>query len=187
MIVSGPSGSGKTTFVIQMINNIGIFDEKPQRVVWCYGATPPPFQIGNFKIISKDGLPLEEDLQTLDLVIIDDLMEEGNISQLFTRVAHHKHCFIVYITQNLYSKKSRTININTNYLVLFKNPRDQSQIHHIGRQMFPGKSQFLIDAFKDATSRAFNCLFIDLKQQTPDKIRVRSSPFNKPINIYLPK
>lgn len=187
MIIAGPSGSGKTTFVERLIENDTIFNEKPQRIIWCYGATPPSDKIGNFNILSKEGLLAEDEISTLDLIILDDLMEEGNASKLFTKLAHHRHCFVIYITQNLYSKNSRTSNLNTHYLVLFKNPRDQSQIQVLARQMFPSNTKFLIEAYKDATSDPFNCLFIDLRQTTPDRIRVRSNPFIKPIRVYISK
>ena len=53
MTVAGPSGSGKTSFVKQLIENIDIFNEKPERIIWCYGATPPPPRIGNFSFLSN--------------------------------------------------------------------------------------------------------------------------------------
>ena len=37
-------------------------------------------------------------------------------------------------------KSSRTINLNTNYIILFKNPRDKYQVYLLARQMFPGQS-----------------------------------------------
>ncbi|GFY02552.1 uncharacterized protein TNCV_3504321 [Trichonephila clavipes] len=42
------------------------------------------------------------------------------------------------------------------YLFLFKNPRDKSQIMNIGKQLYPGKSQFFREVYEDATSKPFN-------------------------------
>ena len=39
-------------------------------------------------------------------------------------------------------KFSRTISLNTNYLILFKNPRDNNQISVLARQMYPGNTKF---------------------------------------------
>ena len=42
----------------------------------------------------------------------------------------------------------------------------------------PRKSQFLIEAFQDATKEAHGYLLIDLKPSTEDNIRVNSTPTN---------
>ena len=60
------------------------------------------------------------------------------------------------------------------YMIIFKNPSDATQIATIGRQMYPHDPKFLPDAFKAATSRPHGYLFIDLRQETPEKYRVRS-------------
>jgi hypothetical protein len=43
------------------------------------------------------------------------------------------------------------MNLNTHYLVLFKNPRDANQVATLARQMYPSKSKFVLEAFEDAT------------------------------------
>ena len=74
------------------------------------------------------------------------------------------------------------------YIVVFKNPRDASQIATLARQMYPGKSQFLIDAFVDATAKPFGYLLIDLKPDTEEKYRVRTGIFPGELQfVYLPK
>ena len=45
----------------------------------------------------------------------------------------------------------RTISLNAHYLILFKNPRDASQINHLAKQMYPTKSKFMVEAYRDAT------------------------------------
>ena len=45
-------------------------------------------------------------------------------------------------------KEMRTISLNTHYLIVFKNPRDNQQIATLARQMYPGRSHFLLEAFK---------------------------------------
>ena len=69
----------------------------------------------------------------------------------------------------------RTLSLNTHYIILFKNPRDRLQIATLGRQMYPGKSQFLIESFNDATKNAYGYLMIDLKPTTSEKLRIRTS------------
>ena len=60
---------------------------------------------------------------------------------------------MLYLVQNLFhkNKESRTISLNSQYMVVFKNPRDASQMSHLARQMYPGRVKFVQEAFKDAT------------------------------------
>ena len=87
-----------------------------------------------------------------NLVIIDDLMREASenttVLDVFTKGSHHRNTSIIILTQNLFNKgkHSRTISLNSHYIVLFKNPRDASQISHLARQMYPKNSKFLEEA-----------------------------------------
>ena len=193
MIVAGPSGSGKTVYTRKLVQNTSLIEPPPQRIVWCYGAYQKFFNdLKNVEF--HDGLP---DLNSFDgvqrtLLIIDDLMQETDdrVSQIFTRESHHKNISAVYLTQNIFhkSKQNRTMSLNAHYLVLFKNVRDATQISHLAAQMYPGKSKFLIDAYRDATSAPFTYLFIDLKPDTDDKIRVRSNIFpDQTTYVYVSK
>lgn len=91
--------------------------------------------------------------------------------------------------QNLYAqgKTSRTITLNTNYLVLFKNPRDMCQIMLLGRQMYPGKSKFFLEAFNDATATPHGYLLIDYKTRTPDHLRLRADILSDRTVVYTAK
>src|SRR6478735_3557339 len=193
MIVAGPSGSGKTVYTRKLVENTSLIDPPPQRIVWCYGAYQKFFNdLKNVEF--HDGLP---DINSFDgvqrtLLIIDDLMHapDDRVSQIFTRESHHKNISAVYLTQNIFhkSKQNRTMSLNAHYLVLFKNVRDATQISHLAAQMYPGKSKFLVDAYRDATSALFTYLFIDLKPDTDDKIRVRSNIFpDQTTYVYVSK
>lgn len=126
------------------------------------------------------------------LLILDDLMGQCDIKveKIFTKLSHHNNISIVYLTQNLFygTKQQRTISLNAHYLVLFKNPRDSSQITYLARQMFPGKSRHLVEAYKDATRLPYTYLLIDLKPETDDSHRLRSNIFPDETNfVYVPK
>ena len=62
---------------------------------------------------------------------------------------------VMFLTQNIFHKKAKTMTLNAHYLVLFKNPRDASQLTYLARQMYPSKPKFMIDAFADATSEPY--------------------------------
>ena len=58
---------------------------------------------------------------------------------------------VIYLVQNLFpkGKESRTISINAQYMVLFKNPRDNTQVVNLAKQMYPGRVKYMQDAFRD--------------------------------------
>lgn len=182
-VISGPSSSGKTYFVRNLITHAKVlFKHKINRFLWFYGIVPPA---GVKNVILHKGLTdnWSDKIKPYDFVVIDDLfMEGGNneVTNAFTRLANHKPCTLVYITQNLFQKSqdSRTRSLNTHYLVMMKNPRDKTQISSLARQMYPGSSGFLLDAFNDVTSKKpFSYLLMDFRQQTPENLRVRTGIF----------
>ena len=193
-IVAGPSGSGKTVFTTRLIENArDMIEPAPDRVLWCYGVFQSFFNETK-NVEFHEGLP---NLDVFDgkqrvLLILDDLMHETDdrVSQIFTRVSHHKNLSVLYLTQNLFygSKQNRTISLNSHYVVLFKNARDATQISHLAGQMYPGKSKFMIEAYRDATSNPFSYLLVDLKPDTEDRLRLRSNIFpGETPYVYLPK
>ena len=64
-----------------------------------------------------------------NLIILDDLMNEVSkspkVTQLFTR-GHHDNLLVIYLTQNLFHKNQRALSLNSDYMVIFKNPRENS-------------------------------------------------------------
>ena len=66
------------------------------------------------------------------------------------------------------------MSLNCHYLVLFKSPRDSSQVNHLAKQMFPGHVKYMQEAVQDATKRHYGYLLCDLKRETPSDFRLRS-------------
>ena len=104
----------------------------------------------------------------------------------FLICSHHCYRSILVLTQNIFNKgkHSRTMSLNSHYIVLFKNPRDATQISFLARQMYPKNSKFLEEAYFDATNEPFGYLFIDLKQATPNDNRVQSNIFSKKNHFF---
>ena len=109
---------------------------------------------------------------------MDDLMTstDDRLVDIFKEISHHKNMSVVYLTQNLFNKnkQTRTLSLNSHYIVLFKNARGATQVANLAHQMYPGKNAFMIEAFKNATSAPYGYLLIDLKQETDDKLRLRT-------------
>lgn len=182
-IISGPTQCGKTHFTISLLENRSVLiDPEPTKIIWCYGEDQDKiWNLPSEVILSKGLEGLQEvDRNETNLVILDDLMNEVGMSQevaeLFTKGSHHRNLSVILIVQNLFNqaKTMRTISLNAHYMNLFKNPRDAGQIRSLASQLFPGKLGYLVDAYKQATSRPHGYLLLDLKQSTPDHLRLLS-------------
>ena len=65
-------------------------------------------------------------------------------------------------------KGSRSISLNSHYMVLFKNPRDKLQIFTLAKQMYPRQMDFFLNQLEEAVKRPFGYLLIDQKTTTQD-------------------
>ena len=76
---------------------------------------------------------------------------DDRVVDIFTTISHHRNLAVVYFTKTLLykNKQIRTLKLNTHYIVLFKHARDATQVANLARQMYPGKSTFMIEAFKN--------------------------------------
>ena len=193
--VAGPTSSGKTQFVFRFIKHTTqMIDPPPEHIVYCYGEFQPIFtELPQIEF--QEGLP---DVNRFDgrhrfLLILDDMMNEAdqNVSNLFTKLSHHRNVSVIFITQNLFHRNRfvRTMNLNTHYIVLFKNPRDVGQVMTLARQMYPGKSKFIVEAYRDATKEPYGYLLIDLKPETDENYRIRANifPDDERQYVYVPR
>jgi len=182
-IVAGPTSCGKTRFVFRLVDNaIQMIDPPPSKIVYCYGEYQQLFC--NYpQVVFHRGLPDSNDFDGSEptLLVIDDLMHETNetVVDLFTKGSHHRNVSVMYLAQNLFPKNkfARTISLNAHYMVLFKNPRDASQFANLARQMYPKKSQFAVEAYKDATREPYSYLLVDLRPEQDDDLRLRTNVF----------
>lgn len=194
-LVAGSSGSGKTFFVQKMIESKkDMIHPTPERIVWAYSIWQPIFDtMPGVEFV--EGLPEADifDPRTNNLLVIDDLQGEENksVCKWFTKVSHHKNVSVFYLVQNLFdkSKEHRTISLNSHYMVLFKNPRDASQITHLAQQMYPTNVRFMQESYRDATAtKAHSYLLVDAKQNTDPEYRLRTTIFPGEIeHVYLPR
>ena len=113
--------------------------------------------------------------------MFDDQMigasKDKRIVNLFTRGSYHRNLCVIYIVQNLFhqGKGSRSISVNSHYLVLFKNPRDKLEILILAKQMYPRQTDFFLNQYEKAFKRPFGHLLIDLKTTTQDNCRLRTN------------
>ena len=169
----------------------GLIKDPPEVILWFYGEYQPLYdKLSEMRgpiIQFIEGVPESFDIHLnkskRNLIILDDLMSETandkKISNLFTKGSHHKNLSVILVSQNLFhqGRESRTISLNSHYLILFKNPRDAAQISYLARQMFPGNPKLLQEAYADATTKPYGYLLIDLKTTTPESYRLRTQIF----------
>ena len=117
------------------------------------------------------------------LIVLDDLITEVSSSQTiqdnFCQFCHRRNCSVIYITQNLFNqgKCSRTIALNTHYIILLKTLRNRSQIAYLSRQLFPHSSHLLEEAYDHCMQQPYSYLVIDLSPHSLDEYRVRTHIF----------
>ncbi len=179
-IVAGATGSGKTEFVLKLLRNRRTMFEPPvERVIYSYERYQSKF----------DGLEGVEFVKGADyqlrrgenaLLVIDDQMHDSpdDLVKLFTVDSHHLGVSVIFITQNLFaqSKQYRTVALNAQYLFLFKSPRATTQVTTLARQLYDGRrARAFVDAYRHATTEPFSYLMVDLKPDTPERLRVRAN------------
>jgi hypothetical protein len=190
-IIFGPSGSGKTSFVINLLKSIKMFKNKLNRIVYCTGGGRPiiteinGIKIEFYKNFNEKLLNSFKSKQN-NLLILDDNMHsfvnDILISDLFTKYSHHKNITVILLLQNLFpkSKFNRDISLNSNYIVLMKNPRDRQQIKLLANQICGGKENYVFESYKNATElHPYSYLLLDLNQTTPFELRVRTKVLEK--------
>ena len=191
MLCSGTTSSGKTSFVKRLIRNADqMFREVPRAILYCYSSFQPTYASMEKElnhISFKEGLPSRTDIEALSkqgsgLIVLDDLMSEvtnsNEMQRLFTQYSHHQNISVIFVSQNMYfgGRYGKTINLNSHYLVLFRNS-NLSQIRILGQQLLPGESKLLTEAYRDATADRYGYLFIDLHPNNDRDLMLRTHIF----------
>lgn len=113
-------------------------------------------------------------------LLFDDvfLLRSSVLTDWFTRLSHHLSVSTILISQNIFDKRNpflRTISLNSNYIVAFKNPRDKTQISFLSRQIFPAreKNREFLKFFEEYLNiEPYSYLVFDLHQESKDHLRV---------------
>jgi hypothetical protein len=198
MLVAGPTWSGKSSFIVKLLDNAKqLFDFEPENVYWYFGQITDEIpKLAKKNYIMHEGLPENfNHVEKFSVIVLDDLMAASanhkGVTALFTKAAHHRRLFVIYMHQNLLeqSPEARTRHLNTQYLVLFDNPRDKYQITVLSRQMYPSHPKYLVNIFADATLKQYGYLLVDLHKRTSDLIRLRVDvlPHERPMRAYVDK
>ena len=200
-LVSGPTGCGKTRFVSRLLSTQGMINPKPSRIIWLYSEWQSIYSELSSKLtidFIKNGI-ISQIYDTLksyepNLIVLDDQMSSCDLNQkkqtvkLFTQGSHHRNLTVIHIVQNLFDQGSwsRTVSLNSQYIVVFKNPRDSAQINYLAQQAYPRDSKFLVESYLDATRLPHSYLVINLTQECEQWMRVCSNIFpGEETQIYV--
>jgi len=197
--INGPSQSGKSSLTLEILKrSMDIITPPIDKVIYCYTEYQPTL-FGKMKdavpnIIFHEGMP--QDFGSYGggqkLMVLDDLMCEASKSNdatnAFTRTSHHQNVSIIFLTQNLFYKNTRTMSLNCKYIIIMKNPRDTTAIQHLGRQMNGGRKNVVMEhAYDDIMKKPYGYLFLDFDQKQNDCLRIRDSIFPENCFIYSNK
>jgi len=131
----------------------------------------------------RQGVPKSSEIEDIRdaLVILDDMLIEADqkILNIFTCKSHHREISVIFLVQNFFNKNKymRTISLNAQYIVQFKNPRDNSQFAHLARQLYPHTSHFAVETYKNATTEPYGYLLVDLRSEQDEDLRLRTYIF----------
>lgn len=189
ILISGPTGSGKTEFVKELVLR-NWFNPPIERIIWVYGEWQKVYEVVKNKLggeveFIRNPKNYDEIYESLDpnvrnLVIFDDQMARKNspkeIVKFFTQGSHHRNMSVMYLVQNLFDKSPdhRNISLNSQYLFLFRNPRDSGQVRALGQQLMGGGGKAYVDAYTDATSKPYSYLEIDCRPETENSLRLKA-------------
>ena len=143
----------------------------------------------NVEFMKFDGFESVRKLENV-LLVFDDSCEDIYNDKEFVRLAtagRHRGIDVIYVKHNLFqqSRWSRTIDLNTSHIILFKSPRDVQQLDLLGRQL--NVSKILRNYQELATRDSFGHLIIDLDPRTSDCLRYCSNITPpEPTVFYLP-
>ena len=192
MAVCGPSCCGKTELIFQMLLK-NIFYPKFNSIYYFYQHEQPKFssmernlnifftKFLGFDLISQ----LENRLLVFD-ISCKEIFNDKEFSKLAT-AGRQRNISVIYVKHNLFqqSKWSRTIDLNTTHIILFKSPRDKRQITYIGTKL--NNTIFLKESYELATKLPFGHLLIDWDPKASDSLRYCSNIVQPcPTIFYLP-
>ena len=190
ILVIGSTGSGKTTAVLKMIKD-RLIEPMPSKIFYMYGAHQPFMDTWNSEdnpqITFIEGLQLDviDGYKGPKLLICDDLIMSlsRDLANHFIAGSHHKETTTIFITHSLFLNNElyRLISNNSQYIMLFKNKRNFSQVSRLGRQILGVEYQRLLEAYKYI--EAFQFVLLSFHPRVPDELLVTVQ--EKCLNVFI--
>ena len=192
IFVCGPSRCGKTVFIKDLLQNIpSITKQNISKVIYVYKVWQQIFEDmklqGLIDFFLKEEENIVEKIKKLSfgeysLVIFDDLINSKileEISNLFVVDGRHSNYSMIFTSQRMFVNNEyfRQISNNCDYIVVFKNPRNYSEIRTLAQQLTP-ISLDLLEIYTKATKDPFTYLLINLTQECNEDVKFLSHLFD---------
>lgn len=190
IFVVGVSGSGKSYLTREILKHAdGMFKKPIIRIMFCYGVWQDLYDQMKQEIPFIEfhrGFPPADEMQEWGnikghkILVLDDLMIDAadnlDMVHLLCVGSHHYDITVIHLMQNLFhkGKAMRTASLNCHYFILFPSYRDRLQIQSFGKQLFPGKSKYFMDAFEKATAKPYGYLLVDLNPHSDKAYQLRT-------------
>lgn len=207
-LIVGPSASGKTyrlAEILKLKNEIIHNGARIKNVVFFYAVWQPIYtDLQQMNIVTKWVNKMPSNAEFIEHVqdfaqdggsicVIDDFMSSINkdLDEIVRVTSRHYNTSTFILFQSLFPphKLARQISLNTKFLHIHKNPRENSQIQFLARQIQPKTYQWIVDIYHKITEKPYTCLLVDLTQQCPNHLRFRSDylPHEFPMKIWNEK
>ena len=193
ILVIGSSQTGKTTTVLKIVK-LRLIEPMPAKIFYLYGAHQTFMDEWNkdktnptIEFVKGLDLSVVDKYVEPKLLIIDDLILDLNrdLAQHFIAGSHHKRTTTIFITHSLYLNNElyRLISNNSQYILLFKNKRNFSQVARLGRQILGEEYKRLTEAYKYIKSYAF--VLLSFHALVPDDLLVTTDLFEPCLSVFI--
>lgn len=184
IFIAAPRGSGKTVFTKNILKHAnGMFKTPISKIFFCYSMWQKIYNEMENEIADIQfykGLPTMDILNEWGaveghkIIVFDDLMMKGveseELVQLMCVGSHHVNITIIFLIQNIFLYSS----LNCHYFILFQNRRDMLQIQTLGKQIFPGRTKFFMDAYQKSISKSYGYLVVDINPHSDKSYQLRT-------------
>jgi hypothetical protein len=192
LFLVGPSACGKSVFIQNLLQNISTVSKtNPTKIIYVYKVWQPLYEDMNLQglvhLFIKEDENLAEKLKMetigeISLIVFDDLINSknlGDISNLFVVDGRHSNYSMIFTSQRMFVNNEyfRQISNNCDYFVVFKNPRNHSEIRTLAQQLTPLNLE-LLQIYAKATTEPYSYLFINLTQECDESIKFLSHLFD---------
>jgi hypothetical protein len=206
-LLIGASGSGKTYRMCDILKYKSTLikgGEDIQNVIFCYADWQPAYsKLKEQGLVTKwvNKMPTNQEFIDLvspyqmkggSIVVVDDFMTDINkeLMKIVLNSSRHFNTSTFILFQSLFppdNKIARQISLNTKFLHIFKNPRDNYQFTQLARQLRPTSFKWLVNVYHKITQEPYSCLLVDLMQDTDEKLRFRSHylPTEGPTRVWF--
>jgi len=189
-IIYGSTGVGKTHFMLRVLKE-RLIHPFPKHVTYLYGVRQDFMNVWNHgdnpEVDFVHGLDFTK-VKDESILVIDDLLLSNNkeVAEAFIMGSHHRHISVFYLTQNLFPNDPlfRLMSINCHYFVLFRNPRNQRQVHTLAQQAFTDLAPFKA-AYKRISIHPRGFILLNFNPLLPKELTVVTDFWSKYISVFI--